>query len=152
MVDRLAQRVRRLAADRQLFEAVAAEGFDGRRWRQMGNELAGYGWAVMDAWIRTGYIFTKINEIGRPMEPSAVELTALARDAHTRTELCLETAARALKKFRAQARAGAGWHPDGGANLTTYLVGGCVLAFNNEFRRWRNHERSWAPNRSTRPT
>lgn len=142
-VERLARRVREHAADRKLFAEVRAAGFVGRRWRKMGDDLIKYGLAVTDAWMRTGYIFAKVNEIGRPLAHTDTEMLELAQDHELRDELCAETVARALKNFRDQATAGTGWHPDGGASLTTFFVGGCVRAFNNEFRRWSRHERRW---------
>lgn len=75
----------------------------------------------------------------------------LADDRDLREELCAETVAKALNTFREQALSGAGWQPDGGANLTTFFVGACVQAFNNEFRRWSRHERRWGHSRSTDP-
>jgi DNA-directed RNA polymerase specialized sigma24 family protein len=149
-VERLAQRVRQ-HADRRLFEVVCAEGFAGKHWRQMSDDLIQYGRAVMNAWMRTGYIFAKANAIGRPLRHTSTETLELARDSDLRQELELETVARALNNFRDQAMAGKGWHPDGGANLTTFFVGACAQAFHNEFRRWSTYERRWGPNRSTDP-
>jgi RNA polymerase sigma factor (sigma-70 family) len=150
-VERLAQRVRQHAADRKLFEVVCAERFAGRRWRRMGDDLVRYGLAVMDAWMRSGYVFSKVDEIGRPLVHTDTEMLELARDRDLREELCAETVARALKNFRDQALAGRGWHPDGGASLTTFFVGACMQAFNNEFRRWSRHERRWGHSRSSEP-
>lgn len=150
-VERLAERVRQHAVDRQLFEAVRAEGFRGRRWESMADALARYGWAVMDAWMGTGYVFAKVNEIGRPLVHTATEVLELATQSDLRQELCAETVARALKNFRTAAMKNVGWTPDGGASLTTYFVGACVQAFNNEFRRWSRHERRWGHNQVADP-
>lgn len=150
-VERLAERVRRHNRDRQLFDAVRVEGFCGRRWDRLAGDLAAYGWAVLDAWLRTGYIFAKVGAIGRPLQHSYTEALELTTNADLRDELCTETVARALKKFRGAALEGTGWSPDGGANLTTFFVGACLQAFNNEFRRWTRHEQSWSRNRSTDP-
>ncbi|OBI78437.1 hypothetical protein A5664_17995 [Mycolicibacterium fortuitum] len=150
-VERLAERVRLHDHDRQLFEAVRAEGFCGRRWERMATDLAEYGLAVLAAWLRTGYIFAKVSGIGRPLQHTYTEAVELATNADIRDELCAETVAKALKKFRDTAQEGTGWSPDGGANLTTFFVGACVQAFNNEFRRWSRHEQSWGRNLSTDP-
>jgi len=150
-VERLAEQVRRHAVDRQLFELVRAEGFCGRRWRRLSDDLVRYGWAVMDAWLRTGYVFAKAESIGRPLKHSETETLELAVDRDLREELCAETVARALNNFRAAAVKGVGWEPDGGASLTTFFVGACVQAFNNEFRRWSRHERRWGHNRAVDP-
>ncbi|MUL69608.1 MULTISPECIES: sigma factor-like helix-turn-helix DNA-binding protein [unclassified Mycolicibacterium] len=150
-VERLAEQVRRHAVDRQLFELVRADGFCGRRWRRLSDDLVRYGWAVLDAWLRTGYIFAKVESIGRPLKHDGSETLELAVDRDLREELCAETVARALSNFRAAAVAGVGWNPDGGASLTTFFVGACVQAFNNEFRRWSRHERKWGHNRAVDP-
>lgn len=150
-VERLASRVRRHAADRKVFDEVCAARFTGKQWRKMGGDLIKYGLAVTDAWMRTGYIFAKVNEIGRPLAHTDTEMLELAQDGELREELRAETVARALKNFRDQAMAGTGWHPDGGASLTTFFVGACVQAFNNEFRRWSRHERRWGHSWSSDP-
>ncbi|MFV8160759.1 RNA polymerase sigma factor [Mycobacterium sp. 134] len=150
-VELLAERVRRHNRDGQLFEAVRVEGFCGRRWDRLAGDLAAYGWAVLDAWMRTGYIFAKVRDIGRPLPHTDTESRELETKPDVRAELCAETAARALKKFRDAGLAGTGWSPDGGASLTTFFVGACIQAFNNEFRRWSRHEQIWGHNRSTDP-
>lgn len=150
-VEQLAERVRRHAVDAEVFAAVRAEGFEGKRWDRLAEDLGRYGWAVMAAWLFTGYVFVKVNQIGRPLTPTDAELAELARDAEVREELCIETVARAVKTFRDQAIADRGWSPQGGANLTTFFVGACVQAFNNEFRRWCRLERRWGPNQVADP-
>lgn len=153
-LERLAERVRRHDRDRQLFEAVLAEGFCDRRWKRLADDLAAYGLAVLDAWMRTTYIFAKVRGIGRPLHHTYPETMELVTNPDTREELCAETTAQALKKFRDDAQRGTGWSPEGGASLTTYFVGACVQAFNNEFRRWSREEHPWGPlghNRSIDP-
>jgi DNA-directed RNA polymerase specialized sigma24 family protein len=150
-VERLAERVRRRGADKELFDAVLAAEFCGPRWRAMGDDLLRYGLAVVDAWLRTGYIFAKSKQVSRQLGPSDLELRQLRSDKDLRVELCGEVVALALNQFREQSIAGTGWRHDGGANLTTFFVGGCVLLFNNEFRRWRTSERRWRVNKSTDP-
>ncbi|WP_370333194.1 RNA polymerase sigma factor [Mycolicibacterium hippocampi] len=130
---------------------MCAEGLGGRRWDRLADDLAAYGLAVLDAWMKTTYIFAKVRDIGRPLPHTYRETMELVTNEDTRDELGAETAARALKKFRDDAQQGTGWSPDGGASLTTFFVGACVQAFNNEFRRWSRQEHSWGHNRSTDP-
>ncbi len=66
-VEQLAERVRRHAVDAEVFAAVRAEGFEGKRWDRLAEDLGRYGWAVMAAWLFTGYVFVKVNQIGRPL-------------------------------------------------------------------------------------
>lgn len=147
-VARLAARVRRHARDQDLYAAVRAQGFCGRDWDKLVDALAQYGLAVMEAWMRTSYVFAKVNKIGRPLPHSDTESRELRENEDLRAELGAETVARALKYFRDAAVTDGpkAWRPDGGANLTTYFVGACVQAFNNEFRRWQRNEQHWGLN------
>lgn len=99
-IERLAERVRRQAADRLLWETVQADGFSGRRWSLLVNDLARYGLAVMDAWMRTGYIFAKVKQVGRPLGHTEDETRELATDFDLRAELGAETVAKALERFQ----------------------------------------------------
>jgi DNA-directed RNA polymerase specialized sigma24 family protein len=105
----------------------------------------------MDAWINTGYVFSKAAMVNRPLMPSETEWLQLRSDSGLRQQLANGVVGAALVQFRDQALAGTGWRADGGANLTTYLIGGCVLLFNNEFRLWRGLEKRWRINESTAP-
>ncbi|MDV3136381.1 hypothetical protein [Mycobacterium sp. 29Ha] len=150
-VESLAERLARHAADHDLFTQVLADNFSGRKWRQLGDDLLKYGLAVVDGWLRTGYIFAKTAQAGRPVFPTAHELSELKVDRDLREGLADVVVAVAMIRFQQQAREGTGWTYGGGASLSTYFVGGCVLAFNNEFQRWRRHERRWSMHRSTPP-
>jgi DNA-directed RNA polymerase specialized sigma24 family protein len=150
-VEKLAEQVRLRAADAELFNAVAAAEFVGKRWQGLSDDLGKYSLAVIDAWLYTGYVFSKVAEKRRPLMPTDNERLQLRTDADLRRQLANGVVGAALLQFRDQALAGAGWRPDGGANLTTYLIGGCVLLFNNEFRLWRGSEKRWRINESTAP-
>jgi acyl carrier protein len=139
-VARLAERIRRHAVDRQLFEVVRAEGFAGQRWERLVEDLARYGVTVMSSWMRSGYVFAKVNKIGRPLTHSPAELLELSCDRSLREELSACTVAAALQVFERATVAGTSWDPEDGASLSTFFVGGCVYAFNDEFRRWSRHE------------
>jgi Sigma-70, region 4 len=150
-VEKLAKQVRRRAADAELFDAVAAAGFSGKRWQGLSDDLGRYALAVIDAWLDTGYVFSKAANVGRPLMPTESERLQLRSDVDLRQQLANGVVGAALVQFRDQALSGTGWRPDGGANLTTYLIGGCVLLFNNEFRLWRGSEKRWRINESTAP-
>lgn len=150
-VERLAEQVRQRAADAKLFEAVAAAKFTGKRWQGLSDDLGGYALAVTDAWLNTGYIFAKTTKMGRPVVPTETERRQLQSDSGLRHQLANGLVGAALVQFRDRALKDTGWRPDGGASLTTYLIGGCVLLFNNEFRRWRASERRWQINESAAP-
>lgn len=48
-VEKLAEQVRHRAADAELFDAVAAAGFSGKRWQGLSDDLGKYALAVIDA-------------------------------------------------------------------------------------------------------
>jgi DNA-directed RNA polymerase specialized sigma24 family protein len=56
-------------------------------------------------------------------------------------DLTQETVSLALRRFADRGRAGRGWAAEGGASLTTFFVGGCVLAFGEVYARWAGRER-----------
>lgn len=150
-VERLAQQVRKRAADAKLFEAVAAAKFTGKRWQGLSDDLGSYALAVIDAWLNTGYIFAKAAKRGRPIGPTETERLQLQSDSRLRQQLANGVVGAALVEFRDRGLNETGWRPDGGASLTTYLIGGCVLVFNNEFRMWQSSEKRWRINESTAP-
>lgn len=151
-VEDLAEQLRAHAKDARLYEAVVSAGFRGPRWEELSSVLLKYGLAVVDGWLRTGYIFTKAAKQGRPVFPQHWELTQLQREQDLRLGLADEVVALTLIQFREMGVAGTGWRPDGGAGLGTFFVGGCVLAFNNVFNRWRRQERRWDMHRATAPS
>ena len=102
----------------------------------MARELAGYGLSVMSAWVSTGVIASKCWEKGRPVD--------LPHDWTTedREDLVVEVIAHGVETFR-QALLADRWKPEKGASLRTYYLGGCVLAFPNVLRQWRNDRRRY---------
>lgn len=66
--------------------------------------------------------------------PTEHERFQLRSGVDLRKQLANGLVGAALVQFRDQPLPGTGWHPNGGADLTTYLIGGCVLLYNNEFR------------------
>lgn len=142
-MEELADRVRRRAADAEMLAQLKAEGFAGPRWELFVNELARYGLAVIEVWLQTGYLFAKTREQHRPLNPSSHELEQLRKDPDERAGLADVVVARALRSFRDKSLSGLGWSADGGAGITTYFIGGCIIAFNNAFRSWRTSEANW---------
>ena len=99
--------------------------------------LTAYGWGVLCAWLRSGMIFSKCAEQGRPVIPSDGERAVLYNEPDELHGLVNETLAEALVFLRAQAVSGEGkWDPTGDSLLTTYFVGACVLRFPTVYRRW----------------
>jgi RNA polymerase sigma factor (sigma-70 family) len=124
----------RLEADRQVVAALASEGFDGRLWSLLAEDLAGYGYQVLVAWMRSGKVFSRFRERrvrGRLRPPPG----GPALGAEVASDLAVESVALAIDAFREKLRAGE-WRPERGASLKTYFVGQCLFKLGTVYRRW----------------
>jgi DNA-directed RNA polymerase specialized sigma24 family protein len=133
---RAAESVERRRHDQQLLAALAAEGFEGARWRRFAEELARYGHAVLMAWQRTGAIFAQCKKKGRPLGPIPTSWSD-----QDRIDLATDVVVRAIKLFHSKGLVGGGWTVDGGASLRTFFIGACVLVYPTIYRAWeKQHE------------
>ncbi|MGW5049770.1 hypothetical protein [Actinokineospora sp. NPDC004072] len=136
--EQAARRMAELLADASLVDRLRRDGFRGPAYEIFTVVLTGYGLPVTRAWIRRGQIFRLVADRGRPVRsPDGVRahLAGPAGD-DDRQELALETVAAALRSFREHALVPGLWSPAGGASLTTFFAGSCVLEFPNVFRAW----------------
>ncbi|MFD9740092.1 RNA polymerase sigma factor [Umezawaea sp. NPDC059074] len=123
--------------DRHLWSVLLAEQCAGPAWSDFVNKLAGYGHAVMMAWLISGEIFHQCKRHNCwPGEPPPYweheDMVGLSGD----------TVAKAIVDFRDRAVLGGEWRPESGASLKTYFITGCVYAFPNHYRKWRTeHDR-----------
>ncbi|WP_206796263.1 sigma-70 family RNA polymerase sigma factor [Amycolatopsis sp. MtRt-6] len=117
--------------DQKLLDHLAAANFSGPSWEHVATQLASYGVTVMKAWMGSGEIFARCREKGRALGPMP---NWWGRDDHV--DLANDTVTSALRTFKANQMAGQGWAVDGGANLNTYFIGTCILAFPNVYRAW----------------
>lgn len=120
--------------DEELFNKLLAGGFSGPLWTSTSHELARYGIAVIKAWLRTGHIGRMLDQRGIVLELSEYELRTFASDRDERADQANSTVAHALADFKKRSLQGRGWNPAGGAQITTYFTGGCILAFPNQLR------------------
>lgn len=89
----------------------------------------------MAAWLSTRVIAQKCREKGRGVELPDDWTIA------DREDLVAMAVGNGLELFR-QALLDDRWKPERGASLKTYFLGGCILAFPNVLRQWRNeHQR-----------
>ena len=131
-----AEHVDRLAADLELVNDLALEGFAGRKWTKFLTELAKYGMAVIGGWIRRRLIFGRcrdrgyggLPELGREFDEEEVE------------ELTDETVGKALYHFREDVLLKQRWDYRRGATLRTFFIGQCLIRFANIYRRWWGNE------------
>lgn len=134
------ERIERLAADADLIADLRADDFDGDDWAFFANELARYGLAVIQGWMRRGLMASKCAEkriavatLPRPVQHDEAAITAIAG----------ETVAEALDRFRDEVLIPGKWDPGKGASLRTYFIGQCMMRYANVLRRWMNNDMSW---------
>jgi hypothetical protein len=128
---------RRRDGDAALYEMLRDVEFADQAFELLAVNLTAYGWGVLCGWLRSGMIFSKCAEQGRPVIPSDGERAVLYNEPDELHGLVNETLAEALVFLRAQAVSGEGkWDPTGDSLLTTYFVGACVLRFPTVYRRW----------------
>jgi DNA-directed RNA polymerase specialized sigma24 family protein len=128
----------RRAGDARLYEELAKEGFTGHRYELFERHLATYGLGVLTAWIKSGMIFAKLRDRGIVLPPW--HESPIEEDVQ---DLATMTVAHALSTFRNKALIAGQWRSDGGASLTTYFIGTCLLAFVNVWRSWLRAQRHW---------
>lgn len=138
-----AQNVARRAADSRLMEYLRDHRFQGPPQDRLEAALAAYGYPVMMAWTRTGEIFKKVAEKGRPL---AIPSGGPGWCNDDRAELSAETVAHALVFFRTQILQARRWDPGGGATIKTYFIGACLHQFPNVYMRWDRERRRWHDN------
>lgn len=135
----MAENVARRRADHQIITELKDRNFEGPIYEYFTAELAAYALAVLMAWMRTGEIFRKCREKGRP-----VPLTEIWRwDRDDRLGLAHLTVAKALTIFRDRILVPGVWDPRRGATIKTYFVGACLLQFGNFFAECTKERRKW---------
>jgi hypothetical protein len=123
--------------DAALYEMLRDVEFADQAFELLAINLTAYGWGVLCAWLRSGMIFSKCAEQGRPVIPTDGERAVLYNEPDELHGLVNETLAEALVFLRVGAVTGDGkWDPTGDSLLTTYFVGACVLRFPTVYRRW----------------
>lgn len=131
------ERLERLAADADLIADLRATNFEGEDWAFFANELARYGLAVIEGWMRRGSMKSKCAEkrITVPTLPAEVQQDPAAVSA-----IAGETVAEALEHFRDDVLLPNKWDPTKGASLKTFFIGQCMMRYANALRQWLNHD------------
>ncbi|GAB2689480.1 RNA polymerase sigma factor [Nocardia thraciensis] len=113
-------------------------GTDSPQYKRLERRLVRYATAVLAAWVRHRYIFKEVRRRkGIELDPTPEELSRLNDDHDLCDELVTETVIRAIGRLRRQVDGNTGWDPDGGADVRTYFIGGCVLDFADVYRKFR---------------
>ena len=134
-----ARSLARVQGDADLYNRLASAGSKGRDWEKFANALVEYGLAVLKAWISTAVITRHVWErTGIRLPEPPVQLTS--EDAE---DLSASTVADALNRFRDQVLRAGRWIPNGGASLSTYWIGYCILRYPDTYRPWINEQKRW---------
>lgn len=125
----------RLAADRELYEQLRADGFTGLRFEELRDGLWEYGWKAMRRWMRDGTIIERCRERYIFFAAPYTEVEEMMRRGDVRDEIAVERVSHAIAVFM-QALAKGSWDPDRGSTLRTYFVGRCLMSFRDAYRSW----------------
>jgi DNA-directed RNA polymerase specialized sigma24 family protein len=123
----------REVGDKVLFARLEADGFTGPVYDRVADRLARYGYQVLQAWVRSGDVFSVCARKKIKGLPAVASWSGWAEA--DIDDLVQETVAAAIMKFRRHAMAGRGWRPAGGASPTSYFAVTCLYAFSAVYRR-----------------
>ena len=127
-----AKHAARLQTDRELRDALAADDFAGPAYAVFEEENANFGYGLMMALLRTGYIFTRCRQEG-------IFLAVRKIPSSDREDLAQETVAGALQSFKTKGLEQGGWQPERGACLKSYFTRALLLQFANIWRKKLSH-------------
>ena len=123
------------SGDAALFARLRADGFAGPVWEATVDRLVRYGYQVLRARIGAGDIFAVCAAKRIRGVPAAASWQGWSNE--DINDLVQETLITAVGRFSRDAATGRGWRPDGGAALTTYFAGACLIAFVATYNRHR---------------
>jgi DNA-directed RNA polymerase specialized sigma24 family protein len=126
-------RAARLEADQRLVDILRADGFEGPRYEKAAAGWWSYGWRTMVKWTGTGEVFRRSRLAGRPV---AADMITTAWSQDDRHQVATESVIGGMELFRERGLIQGGWNPQGGASLTTYVVGAAVRAFRPAYIAW----------------
>lgn len=130
-----AERAARLSVDAEMIERILHEGFDGPAWRYVSRELCKYGLAVIRSWLRSGRLFQELARRKRTVRGQIQD--AITSDDHE--DIVQEIVARAVRNFETKILPARLWNPRGGASVTTFFVGQCLIQAPNALVYWYRH-------------
>ncbi|MFF3691706.1 hypothetical protein [Streptomyces sp. NPDC002187] len=125
-----------LATDRELYEQLVADRFTGPRFEQLREELWLYGWRVMRAWMRDGSVIERCAERNITFSAPYTEVEEMMRRVDIRDEIGHNCVSNAITAFMLALGTEYCWRPHKGATMRTYLIGACLFAFRDAYRRW----------------
>jgi hypothetical protein len=135
----MAENVARRRADHEIITELRARNFEGPLYDYFIAEQAAYALAVLMSWMRTGEIFRKCKEKGRPVRSTEI----WKWDREDRIGLAHLAVTKALAVFRGRVLVPGAWDPQRGATIKTFFVGACLLQFANFFNECAGERRRW---------
>ena len=116
----------RLAGDRELYEILREQVYQGKDYDDFEIELMGYGFACIKKWILTKELLAKCDEkLNFVPKEEDVRLDLLTSD--EAEEIAQDIVVESVLGFREDALVGGKWSPTGGASLKTFFVGRCLI-------------------------
>ncbi|MFG3071934.1 hypothetical protein [[Kitasatospora] papulosa] len=125
----------RLAADREVYERLVADGFTGHRLELLQEDLWRYGWKTMLKWMGDGTIIERCRERNIFFKAPWPEIEEIKRRSDIREEIAAFCVHQALTDFIELLEVGY-WKPAKGATLRTFFIGSCLFAFRDAYRNW----------------
>ncbi|MEU5609727.1 hypothetical protein AB0H03_13510 [Streptomyces sparsogenes] len=132
-------RAARLEADQRLVELLRRDGFQGPRYDKAAAGWWSYGWRIMVKWTGTGEVFARARQAGRPVPPSMITTTWSKDD---RYQVATDSVIAGMELFRQRGLLQGQWNPQGGASLTTYVVGATIRSFRPAYLTWFRSEQT----------
>ncbi|GGQ96036.1 hypothetical protein AB0K85_33125 [Streptomyces cellulosae] len=126
-------RTARLEADQRLVDILRRDDFQGPRYDKAAAGWWSYAWRIMVKWTRTGEVFHRSRKAGRPV-PAGMITTTWGKD--DRYQVATDSVIGGMELFREHGLIQGKWTPQGGASLTTYLVGATVRSFRPAYMTW----------------
>ncbi|MET8339617.1 sigma factor-like helix-turn-helix DNA-binding protein [Streptosporangium canum] len=150
-----AARLERRRQDHQIMMVIQADIEQGRedRFRRLTSRLMGYTYPILKAWMRSGDIFPKVNELRRkasltqmgrglpplpPVKRGDGDWRQWGRD--DIDQLVFDLIDEGIGRFRRNLQKDT-WDPEHGASLNTFFLSGCLFGFEKIYRRWRKEKR-----------
>ncbi|WP_194828245.1 hypothetical protein [Nocardia sp. XZ_19_231] len=121
------------AAEQEIHRRLVDCEARGPDWELVVERLSRYANEVLDPWIRTGAIYSRLACHHIVVDATYSERFRLAVNEDLRKDVLATTIASALVQLRNGICGGRGWNPHGGAKLTTYFLRGCLYAFKHAF-------------------
>jgi DNA-directed RNA polymerase specialized sigma24 family protein len=139
----VAGRLGRVVEDARMLAQLRRVGFEGPQAELLRDELVRYGWAVLNALMFNGSVFTHAARLKRGVDCPDSLREQLRRSPDDREDIAAEVVGRVLPRFWQDALVEGQWHADGGTKITTYFTNALLLEFSNVFAVWKRQQRTF---------